>query len=463
MFFFDEAEEIGAKNPVDPRPPKRDDPATICYTSGTTGLPKGVVLTHMNILSNSMAYIYAAQQGQGYPISKNDSHISYLPLAHVFERALHGIIIYAGARIGFYRGDTLKLLDDVGELQPTIFASVPRLFNRIYDKVMAGVKEAGGLKEKLFRLAFQTKKNNLSSSVNHLLWDALVFAKIRARLGGRVKFMLSGSAPLSSEVMAFLRIAFSCEVLEGYGQTETAAGATITEVGDYSVGHVGGPFGSNEVKLVDIPEMGYLATDQPFPRGEICFRGHNTFKEYFKLPDKTAETVDADGWVHTGDVGLFDAQGRVRIVDRKKDIFKLAQGEYVASSKIENCYVNNEFVAQVFVHGDSLQSTLVGIVVPDEPILVNWAKTQDDLKDKSFADLCKNDKVKKHILATIQKHGKDNDLKGFENVKNIYLESQQFTVENDLLTPSFKIKRNEVKNKYQKQIDAMYAEINGSA
>lgn len=137
-------------------------------------------------------------------------------------------------------------------------------------------------------------------------------------MGGRVRFMISGSAPLSPEVMEFLRISFACEVLEGYGQTETSAGATITEVGDYSIGHVGVPFPCNDVKLVDVPEMNYRSTDQPFPRGEICFRGHNCFREYYKSPDKTEETVDKDGWIHSGDIGMWDAQGRLKIIDRKK-------------------------------------------------------------------------------------------------------------------------------------------------
>lgn len=159
--------------------------------------------------------------------TKDDIHISYLPLAHVMERAVFAMLTGCGAQVGFYQGDTLKLLDDVGELKPTIFVSVPRLFNRIYDKIWANVKAQGGLKETLFRMAFESKRSNLQSTTKHFLWDAIVFGKVRARLGGRVRLMLSGSAPLLPEVMEFMRVAFGCEVCEGYGQTETSAGATI--------------------------------------------------------------------------------------------------------------------------------------------------------------------------------------------------------------------------------------------
>lgn len=458
LVFYKDAEKEGGENMSELRLPTPEDLATICYTSGTTGLPKGVILTHRNILSVGESYQYAGKHGAGTLITHNDVHISYLPLAHVLERAVFAIFTGLGSRIGFYQGDTLKLLEDVAELKPTLFISVPRLFNRIYDKIWANVKAKGGIGEALFRIAFASKKANLSSSVKHFLWDALVFSKVKARLGGRVRFMLSGSAPLSSEVMEFLRIAFACEVVEGYGQTETSAGATVTDVGDYSVGHVGAPFPCCEVKLVDVPDMGYTSKDEPFPRGEICFRGHNCFQGYYKLPDKTAETLDEDKWVHSGDIGLWDDKGRLKIIDRKKNIFKLAQGEYIAPEKIENVYVNHELVAQAFVYGDSLQATLVSVIIPDEEQLKKWAESSG-LSGKSFAELCKEEKVKKHILTSLQKHGKEHDLKGFENIKNVYLETELFSVDNDMLTPTFKIKRHQVKKKFQQQIDDMYAEI----
>ena len=221
-------EALGASKPTDPVPPSPEAIATICYTSGTTGLPKGAVLTHKNILSFAAAAYELMRRGEVYQFTKEDSYLSYLPLAHVFERVVVTTIIYTGAQVGFYQGDTLKLLDDVSELKPTIFASVPRLYNRIYDKVMAGVNSAGFVAQWLFKFAYASKKANLGNgTVHHFLWDRLVFGKIRAKLGGRVKMMMSGAAPISADTMDFLRICFSATVQEGYGQTETAAGMTL--------------------------------------------------------------------------------------------------------------------------------------------------------------------------------------------------------------------------------------------
>jgi long-chain acyl-CoA synthetase len=261
-----------------------------------------------------------------------------------------------GASVGFYQGDTLKITEDIKALRPTLFPSVPRLYNKIYDKVMGGVKEAGGLKATIFNHAFRSKQFWLrnTGSLRHTVWDRIVFKGVATKVGlDRVRIMLTGSAPISSHVMEFLRIAFSALVCEGYGQTECSAACTLTPVGDqWSLGHVGGPLACNELKLVSIPEMGYLATDTRHGvekdstgketsagvpcqgRGEVCIRGANVFAGYYKDAAKTAEALDDQGWLHTGDVGVWDAEGRLKIVDRKKNIFKLSQGEYVAAEKV---------------------------------------------------------------------------------------------------------------------------------
>ncbi|RIA90730.1 hypothetical protein C1645_823030 [Glomus cerebriforme] len=456
---FTNIEKDGSVQPVEAENAKPDDIATICYTSGTTGIPKGAVLTHKNFMAVIASIQTLANQGKMFSPSPDDIHISYLPLAHVYELANMSALIYGGSAIGFYQGDTLKLLDDIAELKPTVFCSVPRLLNRVYDKVMAGVKAKGGVAQWMFTTAFNTKKQGLShGSVDHWMWDRVVFAPIRARLGGRVKYILSGSAPISPDVIDFLRIAFSAEVFEGYGQTENAAGLTISLMGDTSSGHVGPPQVCCEVKLVDVPDMNYTSHDKPYPRGEICVRGNSVFREYYKLPDKTAEAKDKDGWCHSGDIGKWDDQGRLVIIDRLKNIFKLAQGEYIAPEKIENIYCKHELVSQAFVYGDSLQAALVGIIVPDDSTLMKWAK-ENDLEDKSFEELCKDAKVKKHLLQTLIKYGKENELKGFENIKNIYLIHEPFSIQNDLLTPTFKLKRHQAKLTFQKEIEELYAEI----
>ncbi|KAI8912730.1 hypothetical protein EDD86DRAFT_224169 [Gorgonomyces haynaldii] len=432
--------------------------ATLCYTSGTTGLPKGVILTHNNLLSFVASYVVLSKAGDVTTFTSQDIHISYLPLAHVFERIIQCAMMYVGAAVGFYQGDTLKLLDDVAELKPTIFPSVPRLYNRIYDKILAGVKQKGGITQYLFNRAFAAKKAYLARGYQtHSFWDSLVFNKVKQRLGGRVRFMVSGAAPISPDVIDFMRICFGATFLEGYGQTETTGAATITLNGDLTSGHVGIPIPSCTIKLRDVPSMNYTSRDEPFPRGEIMIKGHNCFSGYYKAPDKTAETI-VDGWVATGDVGMWDHQGRLKIIDRVKNIFKLAQGEYIAPEKIEIVYNKHELIAQSFVYGDSLQSVLVAIIVPDWDTVKGWAQSKG-WKADALSDVTSNEAAKKELLKLIQDHGKANNLQGFENVKAIHLIDEPFSPENGILSPTFKLKRHEAKAVYIKEIEAMYAAL----
>ncbi|KAI8804927.1 hypothetical protein BJ742DRAFT_871479 [Cladochytrium replicatum] len=456
---LDEAEKEGHTKPVDATSAGSEDVATICYTSGTTGLPKGVVMTHRQMLGFPGSIMALMGRGKIIPLNKDDCHISYLPLAHIFEREIFIIVMHVGGRAGFYQGDTLKLLDDVAVLKPTIFASVPRLYNRIYDKVLASVNAKGGLALYLFNTAFAAKKKGLASGAfTHFLWDRLVFGNVRARLGGRVKLMFSGAAPISADVVDFLRICFSSEFHEGYGQTETCAAITVTDRHDLQSGHVGVPLPCLQVKLLDVPGMGYTSKDQPFPRGEISLKGSNVFSGYYNAPEKTAEAFTADGWLRTGDIGQWDAKGRLQIVDRVKNIFKLAQGEYIAPEKIELVYVKHELVAQAFVYGDSLQSQLVGIIVPDEEAFLKWADGKFG-EGKGFAKHAADPAVRKAYCKVLEDFGKKNDLKGFENVKAVYLDTKEFSMDNGLLTPSFKLKRHEAKKYYETQIAEMYAEL----
>ncbi|KAG0006567.1 hypothetical protein BGZ65_006565 [Modicella reniformis] len=456
IISWSDVERRGLERPVKAIHPTEDDIATICYTSGTTGTPKGVILTHKNFVATVGSFHMLARHGKFFLPSNTDCHISYLPLAHVFERVCQAIMISGSTRVGFYQGDTLKLLDDVAVLQPTIFVSVPRLFNRIYDKVMAGVKAKGGLAAFLFNRAFSAKKASLEKGiVEHTLWDRLVFGTIRARLGGKVKHIVSASAPISPDVVDFLRICFSADFYEGYGQTEQAAGLSVSYRDDMISGQVGPPQLCAEVKLRDIPSMNYTSQDKPYPRGEIMIRGTSVFKGYYNAPEQTAETLSADGWASTGDVGMWDAQGRLVLIDRVKNIFKLAQGEYIAPEKIEAILAKHHFVAQVFVYGHSLEASLVGVVVPDAEMLKLWAN-ENGLGDKSFEELCAQPLVRTTLLGELGAFGRENDLKGFEILKNIHVTHEQFSVENDLLTPTFKLKRHIAKGKYSAEIEKMY-------
>ena len=320
--------EMGSSITVDFENPTGDTVYTISYTSGTTGMPKGVMIMHKNFMSNCGGLI--AFDGR-FRFYDTDVYISYLPLAHAFERMLMLCCVVFRVQYGIYAGDVFKLNDDLAALKPTIMVSVPRLFTRFYDIMQSKVKELTGAKRRLCEWGIQKKLYNLEhySKFTHPVYDALIFHKFKNILGGRMRQLFTGSAPISKDILNFLKIAFCCPIIEGYGQTECAAPATLTWMMDPHSGHVGAPIPSCDVKLVDVPDMNYTSEDRDdygnlIPRGEICFKGPNCFKGYYDNPVATKETIDQDGWVHTGDIGMILPDGTVRIIDRKKNIFKLS-------------------------------------------------------------------------------------------------------------------------------------------
>uniref|UniRef100_A0A803V3U9 Long-chain-fatty-acid--CoA ligase n=1 Tax=Ficedula albicollis TaxID=59894 RepID=A0A803V3U9_FICAL len=426
VFSMREIEELGRAHRQKPMPPKPEDLAVICFTSGTTGNPKGAMITHQNIVSNASAFVKTTEKS--FMPSTDDVLISFLPLAHMFERVVECVVLCHGARIGFFQGDIRLLMDDLKTLRPTVFPVVPRLLNRMFDKIFGQADTS--LKRWLLEFASKRKEAELRSGIvrNNSFWDKVIFRKIQASLGGRVKLMVTGAAPVSASVLTFLRTALGCQFYEGYGQTECTAGCSLSLPGDWTAGHVGAPMPCNIIKLVDVQEMNYLAAKG---EGEVCIKGMNVFRGYLKDPEKTAEALDKDGWLHTGDIGKWLPNGTLKIIDRKKHIFKLAQGEYIAPEKIENVYLRCEAIAQAFVHGESLQAFLVGVVVPDPDTLHNWAKKKGF--EGSYQELCRN------------------------KVKDIVLHTEMFSIENGLLTPTLKAKRPELRKYFQSQIDELYA------
>ncbi|GKZ00101.1 hypothetical protein MPSEU_000963500 [Mayamaea pseudoterrestris] len=444
-------------------PPKSDDVATFCYTSGTTGDPKGALMTHRNFVSTAAGMHRVISDSEPHMF---DRHLSYLPLAHIFERVVSAQLLMAGGSIAFYRGDPTLLIEDLQACRPTMLPVAPRVLNKIFDKIHAGIASTGGMKKKIFDAALAAKTEGLKHGrLAHPLYDRLLFNKIKKGLGmDYVRFMVSGSAPLSENVMTFYRCLLGVGVVEGYGQTEGTAGGTISHPDDITtVGHVGGPTGACEICLFDVPEMGYLHTDRDHHgapcegRGEICLRGPNVFKGYYKDEEKSREAIDEEGWLHSGDIGLWRPNGTLQIIDRKKNIFKLSQGEYVAPEKIENILNLCPLIAQSFVYGDSKESFLVAIVVPDEESVRHWAKEHEpSLVSASAAEMCQSRTLNDAILKLIQSKSKDHKLPGFEIVRAVYLEPSPFTVEQDLMTPTFKLKRNKIRDLYEKQIRELY-------
>ncbi|KFV00558.1 Long-chain-fatty-acid--CoA ligase 1 [Pterocles gutturalis] len=441
VFSMREIEELGRMHRQKPMPPKPEDLAVICFTSGTTGNPKGAMITHQNIVSNASAFVKTTEK-TFIPCS-DDVLISFLPLAHMFERIVEVSICLLYRTI-----EKLLFLKNSCLLNSSDTCCSLLLLVHIFGQADTS------LKRWLLDFASKRKEAELRSGIvrNNSFWDKVIFRKIQASLGGKVRLMVTGAAPVSASVLTFLRTALGCQFYEGYGQTECTAGCSLSLPGDWTAGHVGAPMPCSLIKLADVQEMNYLAAKG---EGEVCVKGPNVFRGYLKDPEKTTEALDKDGWLHTGDIGKWLPNGTLKIIDRKKHIFKLAQGEYIAPEKIENVYMRCEALAQVFVHGESLQAFLVAIVVPDPETLRNWAKKKGF--EGSYEELCRNKEVKKHILQDMVRVGKESGLKSFEQVKDIVVHTEMFSIENGLLTPTLKAKRPELRKYFQSQIDELYA------
>ncbi|XP_003390218.1 PREDICTED: long-chain-fatty-acid--CoA ligase 5-like [Amphimedon queenslandica] len=454
LFTFQEVEEQGKEHRAEPVLPTPNDITTICYTSGTTGLPKGVILTHGNVVANVSGIL--KQIEESVVIGPTDVHISYLPMAHMMERCVQATMFMCGAQIGLYQGDVKTLVDDIQVLKPTLFISVPRLLNRVYDRVWSSV-ESSKAKKWLFETAYKNKLAEVERGIlrRNSIWDWIVFGKIQKLLGGNVRLILSASAPISEKVVAFYQVAFGCYLVEGYGQTEVTSACTMSLPADTGCGHVGPPLASAKVKVVDVPDLNYFASNG---EGEICFKGPSCTSGYFKEEEKTKALIDEDGWVHSGDIGKWLPNGTLKITDRVKHIFKLSQGLYIAPEKVENVCSRSPFIAQMFLYGDSLRSSCVAIVVPDEEVLTQWAG-EHDKGGKSFEELCTDEDIKKMIFDDLQSVARKENLNSLEIPKAIELISEAFSVENDLQTPTFKIKRPAVKQRYKEVFDELYSKL----
>ncbi|KAF3779723.1 Long chain acyl-CoA synthetase 4, partial [Nymphaea thermarum] len=458
-YSWDEFLLLGDKKQFDFPSPKKDDICTIMYTSGTTGDPKGVLLSNKSIVT-LISGVERLLECVNEELTNKDVYLSYLPLAHIFDRVIEELFIWKGASIGFWQGDVKLLVEDIGELKPTIFCGVPRVLDRIYSGLMQRISSGGLLRRTLFNVAHSYKYNCMKKGFKHEqaapIFDAIVFSKVRQGLGGRVRLILSGAAPLATHVEAFLRVVSCAHVLQGYGLTETCAGTFVSLPNELSMlGTVGPPVPNVDVCLVSVPEMGYDALSTT-PRGEICIRGDTVFSGYYKRDDLTKEVL-IDGWFHTGDIGEWQPEGSLKIIDRKKNIFKLSQGEYVAVENLENVYGSCAATDAIWIYGNSFESFLVAVVNPNKESLEQWAEENGESGD--FTVLCGNPKAKEYMLGELNKIGKEKKLKGFEFIKAVHLDPLPFDMERDLITPTYKKKRPQLQKYYQNVIDNLYKSI----
>ncbi|MBA0659455.1 hypothetical protein Goklo_011592 [Gossypium klotzschianum] len=467
---FADVQRTGYENPVDADLPIAADVAVIMYTSGSTGLPKGVMLTHGNILA-TVAAVKTIIPG----IGSKDVYLAYLPLAHILELAAEHLIVAVGGILGY--GSPLTLTDtsskikpgtkgDASVLAPTLMAAVPAILDRVRDGVRKKVDAKGGLSKKLFDLAYSRRLSAINGSwfgawgLEKYLWDLLVFKKVRAILGGRLRFLLSGGAPLSPDTQRFINICFGTPIGQGYGLTETCAGGTFSEVDDTSVGRVGAPLPCSFIKLVDWTEGGYLTSNSPMPRGEILIGGPNVTLGYFKNEEKTQESyrVDERGvrWFCTGDIGQFHSDGCLEIIDRKKDIVKLQHGEYVSLGKVETALSICPYLDNIMLHADPFHSFCVALVVASQQMVEDWASKQG-ITFTDFADLCEKEETIKEVHTSLAQTAKKSRLEKFEIPAKIKLISSPWTPESGLVTAALKIKREAIRRAFSEDLAKLYA------
>ena len=422
-----------------------DDLATLIYTSGTTGLPKGVMLSHDNLYSNVFASLPVLEP------KDDDVALSFLPLSHIFERMSGHYMLFAGGCTIAYAESIDAVAANLGEVRPTILSSVPRIYEKLYARIMENGNAGSGLKKAIFHWslgvadewadAYLAKREPGGMlALKYSIAQKLVFSKIRARLGGRLRVACSGGAPLASTINKFF-VASGLTLVEGYGLTETSPVVSVNRLNNIRVGTVGELVAGVEVAI---------AAD-----GEILTRGPSVMKGYYRNPQATAEAIDSDGWFHTGDIGAMQ-DGFLRITDRKKDIIVTAGGKNIAPQPIENTVVTNAFVSQAVMIGDKRKFPVM-LVVPSWDALLKWASfkgiTTTD-KTALLADPQVIDKLDREV------RGEMKGLAKFESPKKIALLEHEFTIEGGELTPSLKVKRRVINEKYKGVIDRLYDDAN---
>ncbi len=420
--------------------PQQD--ATYVYTSGTTGPPKGVMQSHLNHVA------MATNLAKSVSIGKEDIHLLFLPLAHSFARALEFHHLHVGNLLAFAESID-KVVQNLQEVRPHVMGSVPRIFEKAHTAILSKVNAGSPLKKAIFNWAYAVGKEVSESrqkkkvpsilvQIKHILAYKLVFSKIHQTFGGRIRFFISGGAPLSKEIALFFH-ALGIQILEGYGLTETCPATHVNRLDNYKFGAVGPAIPEVEVKI---------ASD-----GEILVRGPNIAKGYFKKPEATREAWDPEGWFHTGDIGEVDQEGFLKITDRKKDLIVTAGGKNVAPQNIENLLKADPYISQVMVYGDR-KPYLTALITLDEAEVKKFAQDKGISNGKDLQELVKRPEIVKLIEGIVQ--NKNKELASYESIKKFTILPADFTQESGELTPTLKVKRKVVWEKYKDRIESMY-------
>ena len=459
MYSFDEILKFGiaTKDTIEAHPPKPEDLSCIMYTSGSTGEPKGVSLTHANLVAG----IAGVSETVVGVMGTKDRLIAFLPLAHIFELLFELITFYWGGVLGYANVKTLTPISvrncqgDLQAFKPTAMVGVAAVFEMIKKGVLAQLGKLSAFTQMVFWIAYR-KKNFFNN--NHIPGgDAighLVFKKVRQATGGNLRYVLNGGSPISADTQKFISTVI-CKMVIGYGLTETCANACVLKPDHYKVGIAGDLVGSVTVKLVDVEELNYFAKNN---QGEIYIKGASVLRDYYKNPEETAAALTEDRWFRTGDIGEWTPEGQLKIIDRKKNLVKTANGEYIALEKLESVYRSNQYITNICVYADQSKVKPVGIIVPNLVSLTVLAKKLGIMKaNDEIESLLSNKKLVSTVLADLFKTGKSQGLTGIEFLQGIVFFEEEWTPQNGYVTSAQKLKRKLILETVQSQVDFIYA------
>ncbi|KAI1326288.1 AMP-binding enzyme [Xylariaceae sp. FL0255] len=453
---FKELEKLGKENPSDPVPPTPEDLCCIMYTSGSTGTPKGVPLKHKSVIAAVAGVSVVVQPF----IGPGDGLLTYLPLAHILELVFENACLYWGTTMGYGNPKTLSdgsvrnCAGDIREFKPSILVGVPAVFETVKKGIIAKVNAGGPVVQNMFWGALGLKNRLMSMGLpGSGLLDHIVFKKIKEATGGRLKLCMNGGGPVAKDTQRFISMAIAPMII-GYGLTETSAMGSLMNPTEWSSETIGAMPACIEVKLVDFPDAGYYATNKPNPQGEIWIRGPTVLDEYYQNENETKENIQ-DGWFKSGDIGEWDSSGHLKIIDRKKNLVKTLNGEYIALEKLESIYRSATVVNNICVYANENKAKPIAIIVPAEPALKKLA-ADNGVAAGSIEEMVNNKKLKSAVLKELQNAGRAGGLSGIEIIEGVALSDEEWTPQNGLVTAAQKLNRKAILNKYQQQVDEAY-------